>query len=230
MFLNQPEMKIYLYSSLWTIVLLSCLAHKEQRFLLPIFPLLLCYGADYFQRISVREKYKKIIAAFILIINILPLSYLLFAHKVGQTNVVHYLAKELEENKNGEFHQTNILFLVPCHSTPYYSHFHLDYPLDFLKCPPVLDSSWKPYAEEMDESDFFFENPSQWIENELIINSEARKLPSHIVIFDTQANLEIFQKFFRENDFVKCIDVFNAFFPESKKIGKRIFVYCRKIK
>ena len=82
----------------------------------------------------------------------------------------------------------------------------------------------------MDESDFFFENPSKWIEKELIRNSEARTPPSHIVIFDIQANLEIFQKFFRENDFVKCIDVFNAFFPESKKIGKRIFVFCRKIK
>ena len=222
--------RIYLLSTLWTITLLSTLAHKEQRFLLPVFPLLLCYGADYLQRLEFREKYKKIIAAIIIISNLFPLSYLLFAHKVGQTNVVYYLAKDFETSKNDEFYRTDILFLLPCHSTPYYSHFHLNHPLDFLECPPVLDNNWKDYSEGKDESDFFFENPKEWIKKELLAPSEGRKLPSHIVIYDTQASLTIFQEFASKNNFVKCMDVFNAVFPENRKVGKRILVYCKKVK
>ena len=221
---------IYLISTVWTISLLSCLAHKEQRFLLPVFPLLLCYGADFLHRMELREKYKNTLTAFIIICNILPVSYLLFGHKVGQTSVVANLAKDFMANRNDQHYHTNVLFLLPCHSTPFYSHFHLDYPLDFLKCPPVLDSNWKDYAEGKDESDFFFDNPNKWIEKELLTSSESRKLPSHIVIYDMQANLTLFKKFANENNFVKCFDVFNTLFSESKKVGKRIFVYCRKMK
>ena len=94
----------------------------------------------------------------------------------------------------------------------------------------MLDSNWKDYEEGKDESDFFFENPHKWIQKELVMSSESRKLPSHIVIFDTQANLPSFKKFASENSFVKCIDLFNALFPESKNVGKRTFVYCRKVK
>ena len=222
--------RIYLLSTLWTITLLSTLAHKEQRFLLPVFPLLLCYGADYLQRLELREKYKKMIAAIIIISNLFPLSYLLFAHKVGQTNVVHYLAQDFETSKGDKFYRTNILFLLPCHSTPYYSHFHLNYPLDFLECNPVLDDNWKAYSEGKDESDFFFENPNEWIKKELLASSEERKLPSHIVIYDTQASLTTFKHFASKYNFIECMDIFNAFFPENKKVGKRILVYCKKVK
>lgn len=31
---------------------------------------------------------------------------------------------------------TSVLFLTPCHATPYYSHVHLPIPMRFLDCSP----------------------------------------------------------------------------------------------
>lgn len=31
---------------------------------------------------------------------------------------------------------TSVLFLTPCHATPYYSHVHLPVPMRFLDCSP----------------------------------------------------------------------------------------------
>ena len=223
--------KIYLASIVFTIILLSLIPHKEQRFLLPLFPLILCYGAQYLDQFNGRMYDKRILAVFISILNLVPLIYLLFAHKVGATNVVSYLAKELETNKTGAFNQTNILFLLPCHSTPFYSHFHLDYRLDFLKCPPVIDSNWEDYAEGKDESDFFFDFPQKWIEINFAAESRntPSKLPSHIVIFNKQADLEILKTFFTDNNYVKCMDIFNTLISENNRHGTRIYVYCRQM-
>merc|ERR1719273_2097925 len=38
---------IYLLATAWTLFLLSLVQHKEQRFLLPLIPILLCYAVDY---------------------------------------------------------------------------------------------------------------------------------------------------------------------------------------
>ena len=254
---------IYLYSIVWTITVLSCLAHKEQRFILPFIPLLLCYAAyfvrKHFNRLSEfdLEKYlessenpnlttikqkisefenqnniKTGTAVIIATVNFYALLYLLFCHKVGQTSVVSYLAKDFETHQRDSHHKTNVMFLLPCHSTPLYSHFHLDYPLEFLKCPPVMDTTWKAYADGKDEQDFFFEYPAKWVEKNLGSKSvgNTTKLPSHIVIYDTQADLEVFQTFFRDHDYMKCIDIFNTLMKENERHGNRVHVYCRRKK
>ena len=219
---------IYLFSIVWTLFFLSLVQHKEQRFLLPLFPILLCYAAHFLHTINIRMHYKNMLAVSVVALNLLPLLYLVFANKVGATNVVSLLAKEFETDKNNQCYKTDVLFLLPCHSTPLYSHFHLDYPLDFLQCPPVIDSNWDSYSDDKDESDFFFAYPEKWILKKFPTKTPKilKPIPSHIVIFDVQANLEVFKNFFKQNNYVRCIDIFNTLYSENIRHGSRIYVYC----
>ena len=227
----KKDTSIYIAATMWTLFVLSAIEHKEQRFILPLFPVILCYAANFSHEIIIRrESHRKAITASILVFNILPLTYLLFWHKVGPTNVVSYLAQEFDALDNDSYYKKDILFLLPCHSAPFYSHFHLDYQLDFLKCPPVIISDAEKFSNGLDESDFFFQFPEKWLEKNFQGKSrnDGRKLPSHMVIFDTQANLDVFKKFASENDFEKCMDIYITLLSENKRHGTRIHVYCRK--
>lgn len=50
----------------------------------------------------------------------------------GREAAMNYLASEAHEGK-----VRNVLFLMPCHSTPYYSTLHYNLPMRFLDCSPM---------------------------------------------------------------------------------------------
>ncbi|KAL0345978.1 UNVERIFIED_CONTAM: GPI mannosyltransferase 3 [Sesamum radiatum] len=54
-----------------------------------------------------------------------------FTSQRGTEDVMHYLSNEARENK-----VKSILFLTPCHATPYYSILHHNIPMRFLDCTP----------------------------------------------------------------------------------------------
>lgn len=63
----------------------------------------------------------------------------------GSEDVMIYLSKEAHKGK-----VRSILFLMPCHSTPYYSTLHHDLPMWFLDCTPrwlfkILSSIFFPW-------------------------------------------------------------------------------------
>ncbi|GAB2214110.1 hypothetical protein Droror1_Dr00018448 [Drosera rotundifolia] len=75
---------------------------------------------------------------------------------------------------HGEVKQ--VLFLMPCHSTPYYSALHRDLPMRFLDCTPSEEGRG---PDELDR--FMMDSPG--------FASEFAKiwsLPSHIVLFDSE--------------------------------------------
>lgn len=49
----------------------------------------------------------------------------------GQIDVMHYLGQEADLHPN-----ISVLFLTPCHATPYYSHIHRNISMEFLDCSP----------------------------------------------------------------------------------------------
>jgi phosphatidylinositol glycan class B len=56
---------------------------------------------------------------------------------------------------------SSVLFLMPCHSTPHQSHLHReDVNLRFLTCEPNLEGE----SNYVDEADWFFERPQEWLE------------------------------------------------------------------
>lgn len=54
-----------------------------------------------------------------------------YARQRGTEDVMIYLSKEAQNQK-----VKGILFLMPCHATPYYSTLHYDLPMRILDCSP----------------------------------------------------------------------------------------------
>lgn len=53
------------------------------------------------------------------------------ARQRGTEDVMNYLAREATYGK-----VDSILFLMPCHATPFYSTLHRNVPMRFLDCSP----------------------------------------------------------------------------------------------
>ena len=49
----------------------------------------------------------------------------------GQIDVMRHLADEAKLHPS-----MHVMFLTPCHATPYYSHVHSNITMDFLDCSP----------------------------------------------------------------------------------------------
>ena len=49
----------------------------------------------------------------------------------GQIDVMHYLAGEAQLQPS-----MSVLFLTPCHATPWFSHVHASISMEFLDCSP----------------------------------------------------------------------------------------------
>lgn len=123
----------------------------------------------------------------------------------GAEDVMNYLSKEAQNEK-----VKSVLFLMPCHATPYYSTLHCNLPMWFLDCSPrslycpagwIIFStlSWCPLPsnrcwfgvlfnredKELDESDQFLIDPVGFT-SEIAKN---RSLPSHVVLFSSEEKL-----------------------------------------
>ncbi|CAG8436439.1 3836_t:CDS:2 [Diversispora eburnea] len=121
-----------------------------------------------------------------LILTNLPLAYYAnTVHQRGVVEVMDYLRKEVD-NKKVE----NIGFLMPCHSTPFYSNLHRNIAMWFLTCEPPLNISSQDFDQYMDESDHFYANPLEFINTHFeplpLINDNNYDYlwPSHLVIFE----------------------------------------------
>ncbi|XP_072968817.1 mannosyltransferase APTG1 [Typha angustifolia] len=170
----------------WVLALYSVLGHKEFRFVLPVLPIVLMFSGYCLAAMSrsdlsdekrsrgsrSRHKRRVQLAILLLIMSNVPMAlYMSLVHQRGTEDVMYYLSKEAQEGR-----VKSILFLMPCHSTPYYSTLHCNLPMRFLDCTPS-DSKGI-----LDESDRFMMNPVNFTNNIL----RNLSLPSHIVLFDAQ--------------------------------------------
>lgn len=227
---------------LWSVFAYSCLSHKEFRFLLPVLPLCLCIASDYIAyELSSQSKKADanvvwramIILIFLILPNGLALVYLGLVHQRGPIDAINVLRKEIAAHKN-----PNVLFLMPCHSTPYYSHLHRDVPLRFLTCEPNL----KYEVNYTDEADVFEKKPLEWLHQEYgliehkLLNStgeslskhrslgDTKPLPTHILLFDVL--LEKIEKFVEEHKFYLCHRIYNSLVVDGRR-SKYILIFCR---
>jgi phosphatidylinositol glycan class B len=151
-------------------------------------------------------------AVFLLATNVPMALYMSLVHQRGPLSAVEYLATRLHETtpiiSTVESEELAIHFLMPCHSTPLYSHLHRNVPTWFLDCSPAARLS-----TEGSES-------SQWSSNPLAFATAAyndRELPKFIVVFDddyyggsaeSSASLQAF--FEEERGFVLAASFFHS--------------------
>lgn len=115
-----------------------------------------------------------IVTGVILSANIVPAWYMGVVHQRGTLDVMPIL----RDIANGDIKNTSILFLMPCHSTPLYSHLHCNVTTKFLTCEPNLENKEK----YVDEAEQFYNNPNVWLRMNYPPDGN---LPSHIVTFDS---------------------------------------------
>jgi phosphatidylinositol glycan class B len=138
-----------------TFVVYSSIQHKEWRFLHPLLPVLLLFGAH-----ALVAAYRPSVAGgllgsrlktlysglrinkgsllFLSLTPIVPWLYLAFVHGRGQVAVTEWFAMQVQRDPS-----TKALFLMPCHSTPWMSHIHSKDPAQaerwqFLTCNPPI--------------------------------------------------------------------------------------------
>ncbi|KAI3709197.1 hypothetical protein L2E82_38956 [Cichorium intybus] len=206
---------------LWVLTLYSVLGHKEFRFVLPVLPISLLFSGYSLAMLSQQHSFNKKIkkhkrswkikasVIFLLATNIPMAVYMSMVHQRGTEDVMNYLAKEAFEGN-----VKSILFLTPCHSTPYYSTLHQNLPMRFLDCSP---SEVKGIP---DESDRFLMDPINFI-------SEYEKnwsKPSHIVLFNTEENH--LKDFLFSHSFKEIKRFFHAHFKVDRDLQASVVVYA----
>ncbi|XP_059061700.1 hemicentin-2-like [Achroia grisella] len=149
----------------------SVIAHKEFRFVLPILPILLYLAQDVIAPWSRKAiKWQLYFAALtIFVANAVPAAYIGYLHQAGPLQVMPLLREAIPHNR------TSIAFLTPCHSTPLYSHLHINVTTRYLNCDPPIDKVGETY-----EAEAFFNNPLRWWRAEYA----ARATPTLLVMFD----------------------------------------------
>lgn len=217
---ESKDRQVILTSIILTVFAFSLLPHKEFRFLLQILPLCLHIIAKFLVEWS-RNQSKIVIwlvAAVIFVSNVIPAGYLGYVHQQGTIKLMEKIADIADNYKNDEGSTPKVFFMMPCHSTPYYSHVHANISMRFLSCEP----NFKNEHNYLDEADKFYEAPMKWIRANLPVHPLS-VLPTHVVVFDTLAS--------KISDFLSIYKPLEIFFHSdylvSARGGKNVILFER---
>lgn len=153
----------------WNTTILSLIKHKEFRFLGPMLPIMLLSAG---KRISFSKIANKIWGVVIGAQLVLAF-YLSVYHQRGVIDVTHYLRNEAASGK-----VSAVFFLMPCHSTPYYSYVHHPVKMEFLTCEPP----WNPHMIADNTESLFYQNMDSFVQKSWL-NTTKELWPSHFVLF-----------------------------------------------
>lgn len=228
---NRQPYDVLMMVVFWsTVFIFSFQPHKETRFLLPLLPIALFWsagGLSRFERSSVKQTWgraqtfvnqlSRFLPWILLISASIPALYFGLVHQRGTLDVMPWLSNRAKTCPD----QTRILFLMPCHSTPLYSHLHVNVPTRFLTCVPDLQTV--PDPGYVDEADLFYADHVAWLAKEFP-ETKPDLLYSHIVHFDVlQSKLDPFLKW---GKYSEAASFFHSHFP-SERVGSRVVVQER---
>lgn len=251
---GQPSrMLSYLAQTCLTMIAaLSFISHKEVRFIYPLLPVLHVLAAEpassFFRPFTAS---KKAVLAFLLLINISIAGYASQVHQRGVIDVLHMLRHQHESQalgQSGGIRETTVGFLMPCHSTPWRSHFvYPDIKAWALTCEPPIDVPLDQRASYLDEADEFYLNPGPvaWLDQHMesvgtirgkghVSKHKAerktegaeseRPWPQYLVFFQQlEATLS---DFLQGTRYRECWRGFNSHFhDDSRRIGD-VIVWC----
>ncbi|NXM33164.1 PIGB mannosyltransferase, partial [Oxyruncus cristatus] len=204
--------RIFLVAVIWTVVVYSTLSHKEFRFIYPVLPFCMFFCGYSLKHL---KAWKKSAASFLLLSNLLPALYTGLVHQRGTLDVMSHIQQLCH---NSDQSQAFVFIMMPCHSTPFYSHVHCPLKMRFLQCPPDLTGN----ENYIDEADVFYSNPLGWLNKEFYNDT---LLPSHLILFNVLEQ-EI-SPFLALRGYEKTATVFHTHVPQGR-VGSHISVYRRK--
>ncbi|WKX92031.1 hypothetical protein Q1695_010230 [Nippostrongylus brasiliensis] len=188
----------------------SFLPHKEQRFLLPIIPLLCFYAGPFF---TVRRAgFRRLWLGIMLLLNATLVVYCGLRHQVGPYNAADAVLAKAANQPNA-----SVAALMPCYSIPGHSYFHNGVKsIRMLDCSPSIG-----LGEESDEADKFHEDPEMWIDKNY---NEIRSF-SYILLYEKMYIDHVYA--FTRLRFSFCDRVFHADFLTSDRQDHYIVVLCK---
>lgn len=219
-----PERSALLTSVAFTLLAYSTLTHKEFRFVLALLPMCLYVTADYLARWSRKASRLSVwlVAIVLLAGNAVPAAYLGWYHQAGTTAVMPQLARIARDyrSEDGQPAAAKILFLMPCHSTPYFSHVHENVTMRFLTCEP----NWKGASDYVDVAERFYRAPAAWLRSHLPVHPPSA-LPTHVVLYDVLVD-EVTA--FLAANYRQALRLEHAqLIVGDERIGKHVLVYER---
>ncbi|CAG9571634.1 unnamed protein product [Danaus chrysippus] len=190
------------------VLLHSFIPHKEFRFVLPLLPILLYLAQDVIVPWSRKAKKWQLYGVTLLMLvgNLLPSLYFGVIHQAGTLAVMPVLRESLTENRSA------VLFMMPCHSTPLYSHLHRNVSTRTLDCSP-------PPEGRTCESDAFFMNPNRWWS----VEYAHKQTPSHIVLYDVLRGRV--DSLLQGYDLIQRIN--HTQFPQGE-VGEKVLLYKKR--
>uniref|UniRef100_A0A8C0KJ22 Mannosyltransferase n=1 Tax=Canis lupus dingo TaxID=286419 RepID=A0A8C0KJ22_CANLU len=212
-FLAPKRYRILLVTVLWTLLIYSMLSHKEFRFIYPVLPFCMVFCGYSLNHL---KTWKKPALSFLFLSNMLLALYTGLVHQRGTLDVMTHIQELCYNNRNKS--SASVFIMMPCHSTPYYSHVHYPLPMRFLQCPPDLTGK----SQYLDEADIFYLNPLNWLYKEFHNDST---LPTHLIIFSILE--EEISAFLIASNYERTAVFFHTHLPEGRT-GSHIYVYERK--
>ncbi|KAM9181588.1 LOW QUALITY PROTEIN: GPI mannosyltransferase 3 [Mergus octosetaceus] len=200
--------RIFLMAVIWTVLVYSTLSHKEFRFIYPVLPFCMFFCGFSLKHL---KAWKKSAASFLLVSNLLPALYTGLIHQRGTLDVMSHV-QELCKDSNQS--QAFVFIMMPCHSTPFYSHVHCPLKMRFLQCPPDLTGN----ESYIDEADVFYSNPLGWLNKEFYNDT---LLPSHLIFFSVLEQ-EI-SSFLALKGYEKTATIFHTHVPQGR-VGSHIYI------
>ncbi|KAM6060864.1 GPI mannosyltransferase 3 isoform 3-T3 [Theristicus caerulescens] len=188
------------------------LSHKEFRFIYPVLPFCMVFCGYSLKHL---KAWKKSAASFLLLSNLLPALYTGLIHQRGSLDVMNHIQQLCNTSYQS---QAFVFIMMPCHSTPFYSHVHCPLKMRFLQCPPDLTGN----DSYVDEADVFYSNPLGWLNKEFYNDT---LLPSHLIFFSVLEQ-EI-SSFLALRGYEKTATVFHTHVPQGR-VGSHIYVYRKK--
>ncbi|ETN75500.1 putative translation initiation factor SUI1 [Necator americanus] len=132
----------------------SFLPHKEQRFLLPIIPLLCFYSGPFF--VTKRWYLRRTLLYVMLLANTAIALYCGLRHQVGPYNAADSVLS-MAAKRSGN---VSVAALMPCYSIPGHSYFHNSVgKIRTLDCSPNLEGT-----SGTDEANQFHSDPLMWLD------------------------------------------------------------------
>uniref|UniRef100_A0A8C4YY76 Mannosyltransferase n=1 Tax=Gadus morhua TaxID=8049 RepID=A0A8C4YY76_GADMO len=189
---------------------------SEFRFIYPVLPFCMLFCGMSLAHLKAR---RRAAAGVLLVANLLPALYTGLVHQRGALDVMTRLQELCEPPGPAGSPSPEVLFLMPCHSTPYYSHVHCPLRMRFLECPPDLGGAG--YSEE---ARVFYQDPLHWLSGAF---PDRAALPTHLVLFDVLE--KDISGFLESNKFTRTAEIFHSHFPEGR-VGGNILVYERRVK
>ncbi|XP_026635201.1 GPI mannosyltransferase 3 isoform X1 [Microtus ochrogaster] len=213
-FLAPRRLHILLLTVLWTLLVYSMLGHKEFRFIYPVLPFCMVFCG---YSLAHLKAWRKAALSFLLLSNMLLALYTGLVHQRGTLDVMSHIQQICPRGPDPA--SASVFIMMPCHSTPYYSHVHCPLSMRFLQCPPDLTGK----SQYLDEADMFYLNPLSWLQQEFRSNAS---LPTHLVTFSVLEK-EI-RAFLTSGSYERTAIVFHTHWPEGRT-GSHIHVYERRL-